>query len=75
MDFLFGASSTSSSAATTSDRNPGGGGASHRGPDAALEDASGMEQRRLMMALHEERERLAKEQMAVDAKWDDAVVS
>ena len=40
--------------------------------DAAADDAAGMEQRRLMMALHTERERLASEQLAIDAKWESA---
>jgi len=40
--------------------------------DAAVDDEAGMQQRRLLNALHAERERLAQEQLTIDAKWDNA---
>lgn len=76
MDYLFGTTTTS-----TADRAAASSSSSSRLPlqasdaaalDAAADDAAGMEQRRLMMALHSERERLAAEQLAIDAKWESA---
>ena len=75
MDYLFGA--------TTATDQPSGGSSSSSNAraaaadddaalNAAVEDAAGMEQRRLMLALHAERERLASEQLAINAKWDSA---
>jgi hypothetical protein len=66
MDYFFGTDPPASTSSLSSRH------ASDAALDAAADDAAGMEQRRLMMALHTERERLAADQLAIDAKWESA---
>ena len=67
MDYFFGGASASQPQQTRAVTESDG-----AALDAALDDAAGMQQRRLLMSLHSERERLASDQLTLDAKWDSA---